>query len=155
MLLEASCDRRYLHAVISSDYKLMYRGITKEDSKYPATIQSEPSDLLLESTYGSIEAVNYFKFLENDIMADKPIRPSNGHLATTNVDAAKRWGGYAASIWPLSSDYDDSGKVHFAWLEGGGDFWPAVGSSSGTAPPYVIVDGIDCGRLSLEDGILS
>jgi hypothetical protein len=142
MVIEASCDRRFLHAVVSSDYNLMYRGISKEDSRFP-TIMSEPSDLLLPSTYDSTEAADYFKDLDGQ-MADKPIQPSNGHLATTSVEAAKQWGGYAASIWPL----DDN--VHFSWMEKGGNFWPTATKASLSS---IIVDGVDCGRLSLEDAL--
>jgi len=139
--LAASCDRRFLHAVIASDYRLMYRGIPPKDARRPA-ILSEPSDLLSPLTYGSAEAAAYFRGLEATAMADAPIRPSNGHLATTNPEAAAAWG-RAASVWPLGDD------VHFAWLAGGGDFWPPQATKAQT----VVVDGVDCGRDSLEDAL--
>merc|ERR1719491_2332448 len=123
----------------------MYRGITKEDSKRPSIIDAEPSDLLSPSTYGSKEAADYFLSLEDGAMARKPIRPSNGHLATTSIKDAKKWGGYAASIWPLD------GNVHYAWQERGGNFWPATAASpSGSAPDVVIIDGVECGKDSLD-----
>ena len=155
MVIEASCDRRFLHAVVSSDYNLLYRGISESTSKSPATIVSEPSDLLLESTYNSKKALEYFQNLEDTIMADKPIKPSNGHLATTSINSAEQWGGYAASIWPLNDNDDgsNSNNVHFAWLEEEGGFWPPNKSSSTVKRSSVIIDGIDCGRLSLEDAL--
>jgi hypothetical protein len=148
MVIEASCDRRFLHAVVSSDYNLMYRGISKEDSRFPTIVSNEPSDLLLASTYDSREAADYFKDLDDRMkLAERPIRPSNGHLATTSVEAARRWGGYAASVWPLDDD------VHFAWLERGGDFWPVATTDDEASERVVVVDGVDCGRLSLDDAL--
>jgi len=90
-------------------------------------------------------------------MSEKPIKPSNGHLATTNSEAAKIWGGDCASVWPLGeADGDD---VHFAWLEDGGEFWPSLPQGTATnvnnfaASKKVIVDGVDCGRMSLDDAL--
>eukprot|EP00957_Ditylum_brightwellii_P209039 15359982-Ditylum_brightwellii.AAC.1 len=143
--IASSCDRRYLHGVVASDYRLMYRGITPKESALPS-IRSEPSDLLLPSTYGSAEASNFFTSLDKQ-MQSQPIKPSNGHLAVTNIDAAKEWGGYAASIWPLGEN------VHFAWLEEGGEFWSDKTRDRDVNNMKVIVDGVDCGRFSLEDAL--
>jgi len=149
-LIESSCDRRYLHAVVASDYKSMYRGIPSSDN-YPSLHLNEASDLLLPSTYDSKDALKFFTLLEEK-MNDRPIKPSNGHLATTSIEDAKYWGGEYASVWPLDDD------VHYAWLEDGGEFWPTSNQISTTVNDYtnaqkIIVDGIDCGRMSLDDAL--
>jgi len=147
-LIESSCDRRFLHGVVASDYRLMYRGMTAEEARAPS-IRSEPSDLLLPSTYDSLDAANFFASLDKR-MENQPIQPSNGHLATTDPEAAKSWGGEAVSIWPLGEN------VHFAWLEEGEEFWSKQQQRSLDVKSLkVIVDGIDCGRMSLEDALES
>lgn len=157
-LIESSCDRRYLHAVVASDYKLMYRGVPTEESNFASVHINEASDLLLPSTYNSKEALKFFNILE-ERMHDKPIKPSNGHLSTTSTEAAKVWGENYASVWPLAeSDKDD---VHFAWLEDAGEFWPTISSNEIVMSNIndfanskkIIFDGIDCGRMSLDDAL--
>jgi len=92
-------------------------------------------------------------------MEKGPIRPSNGHLTVTSIEKAKIWGGDAVSIWPLGGGKND---VHFAWLEEGGEFWPCSSTSSRSTVSSekdlpinrkVVVDGIDCGRMGLEDAL--
>jgi len=147
-LIESSCDRRFFHGVVASDYRLMYRGMALEEARAPS-IRSEPCDLLLPSTYDSLDAANFFASLDKR-MENQPVQPSNGHLATTNPEAAKVWGGEAVSIWPLGEN------VHFAWLEEGEEFWSTQQQSSLDVKSLkVIVDGIDCGRMSLEDALES
>jgi len=151
-LIESSCDRRYLHAIVASDYKLMYRGIPSTNKNYPSLHVNEASDLLLPSTYDSKDALQFFTMLQEK-MSEKVIKPSNGHLATTSIEDAKLWGGDYASVWPL-----DDGDVHYAWLEDGGEFWPTSNEITSNVNDYtnsrkVIVDGIDCGRMSLDDAL--
>merc|ERR1719491_1904824 len=43
---------------------------------------------------------------------------------------------------------DHSSGIHYAWPEQGGNF-----RSSTTSRTDIIVDGIDCGRMSLEDAL--
>jgi len=126
-LIESDCDRRFLHGIVASGYNLMYRGIPTNNSRFPMIIESEASDTLLSSGYIS---------LEKD-MADRPIKPSNAQLAFTSPGLVVD--GEAASIWPLGND------VHFAWSEDGGSLQNSAGK--------VIVDGVDCGRMSLEDAL--
>lgn len=128
-VIEANCDRRYLHGVVASDYKCMYRGIPTGSSSLPRVVSSTSnSDLILSSSdYASLE----------EYMADKRIKPSNGQLAFTSPGLVKD--GEAASIWPLGDD------VHFAWSEDGDLLQNSAGK--------VIVDGVDCGRMALEDAL--
>jgi hypothetical protein len=123
--IESECDRRFLHGVVASGYNLMYRAISTRDSRYPMLIQSEASDSVLSS--------HDFASLERD-MANQTIKPSNALLAVTSPGLVDT--GVAASVWPLGDN------VHFAWTEDGA-------LSAGK----IIVDGVDCGRMSLEDAL--
>ena len=74
--------------------------------------------MLDPDTYNSIEAVAYFRGLENEMVAhEMPLKPSNSHLATTCPKAVAQWG-RAASIWPLGEK-----GVAFAWMTDRGLFW--------------------------------
>lgn len=155
-LIDRSCNRRFLHAVVASDYNFLYRGLPSGgiDAQSP-TIRVEPCDLLDPETYGSEEAASYFRKLDESMKSNgSPILPSNGHLGVTCPKAAAEWGGIAASVWPLGGDDDDDGGVHFAWFESGGEFWPRQTKSGGAAADGIIVDGVDCGRLSLDDALV-
>ena len=165
-VIATSCDRRFLEAIVSSDYRLMYRGVDEEKEGGPIiAIRCEASDLLDPSTYDSIEAAKYFLTLEEGLKNRKsPVRPSNGHLAVTSIEDARSWGGSAVSVWPLvtprgvnptaspsQSSRSNVDAVHFAWLEKGGVFWPNESINNKTES--VLVDGIDCGRQALDDAL--
>lgn len=127
-LIESECDKRFLHGVVASGYKFMYRCIPTDDSSFPIITQSKASDVILSS--------GDFASLERN-MADRVIKPSTAHLAYTSPDQIVD--GVAASVWPLGGD------VHFAWSEDGDLLQNSAGK--------VIVDGVDCGRMSLEDAL--
>lgn len=153
-LIEKSCNRRFLHAVVASDYNFLYRGLPTGgvDARSP-TVRVEPCDLLDPATYGSEEAAAFFRELDGRMKSNgSPVLPSNGHLGVTCPEAAAEWGGVAASVWPLGGEDD----VHFAWFESGGEFWPRPSSAAAgsTTAESVIIDGIDCGRLSLDDALV-
>ena len=175
--IDENCDRRFLAAVVASDYHFLYRGI--DDDQAAATVRSETPDLLLPETYSSSsttttttpqQAAQYFQALEKHVFRqDDPIQPSLGHLATTSVADAAVWGVTAASIWPTGSS---SSKVmhrvpsgdqttavaattttttpHYAWLQQGGTFDPSLPLPDRS---QLIVDGKDCGRDNLEDAL--
>lgn len=143
MWINDNCDRRFMHAVITSDYKFLYRGFFLANDPAPMMILKENPDLLDPDTYGNNE-LKYFQQLE-ELMKDDPVKPSNGHLATTSPGEAAHWG-VAASIWPTQN-------AHFAWFENGGLFYPrSIGASIDRSE--VIVDGRDCGSESLEDALI-
>lgn len=162
-MIADSCDRRFLREVVAADYRLLYRGTTITDgaSASAVVVKDEPSDLLSPSTYahdGSTgdAAAAFFAALD-ERMRDVPVRPSNGHLGTTNAAAARRWGGAACSVWPLTSSSSSSSKdradsAYFAWPRTGGDFW-TDGAENNAATFEVIVDGVDCRAESLEDAL--
>jgi hypothetical protein len=143
--IDQNCDRRFLNAVVASDYRFMYRGVNNDEQKKNfALVLKEESDLLIPGTYTDNKAVNYFENLEQ-ILKDDVVKPSNGHLATTSVREASNWG-TPASIWPLSDN------AHYAWIQQGGVFYPP--SSTLTLDRnQLIIDGKDCGRDSLEDAL--
>jgi len=138
--IDENCDRRFLHAVVASDYRFLYRGVDTTD----ISIRNEEPDLLLPETYSSPEALQFFRELET-VLKDDMVRPSNGHLATTSTQDAAAWG-TAASIWPM-------GPAHYAWFQSGGLFYPRVSVSSSLDRKSIIVDGRDCGKDNLEDAL--
>ena len=141
-----SCNKRFLYSVVASDYNFLYHGLDPQEATEPSIMVSKPCDLLNPETYDSEEAAAYFAQLDQR-MARKlksPVRPSNGHLATTCPKTAGKWG-VAASIWPIGED-----EVHFAWYADGGLFYPRPEGAS----QDIIVDGRDCGKMSLEDALV-
>ena len=139
--IDDNCDRRFLHAVVASDYRFLYRGSTD-------AIQTEgsKSDLLSKDTYNSPQALELFERVQT-ILEKEVVNPSNGHLATSSSQVAGEWG-VPGSIWPVKG-------AHYAWFHDGGMFYPRpssydVGSMS---RDDLIVDGKDCGRDSLEDAL--
>ena len=155
-LIEERCDRKFLHAVVSSDYRFLYRGMSPNWKQLPTVVEGEGSDLLQPETYGDPEAVTFFRKLD-EAMDSRPVRPGmNGHLATTSVGDAAVWGS-PVSIWPLAGVEGDK-YAHFAWYEDGGTFWPRPKAWSTTVTSVddgIIVDGINCGSVNLEDALRS
>eukprot|EP00527_Entomoneis_sp_CCMP2396_P002290 CAMPEP_0198149962 /NCGR_PEP_ID=MMETSP1443-20131203/48794_1 /TAXON_ID=186043 /ORGANISM="Entomoneis sp., Strain CCMP2396" /LENGTH=278 /DNA_ID=CAMNT_0043815137 /DNA_START=172 /DNA_END=1004 /DNA_ORIENTATION=- len=164
-IIESSCDRRFLHAVVASDYKFMYRGITsnKRRSLPLIAIRDETDSLLMATSSGDAAAVDrsaVFEFVQEQLL-NRPLQPSNSRLAIADSALAAQGSsrGYQQpddavdvdvySVWPLGDN------VHFAWMEEG----TAFRSLSSTAAAQqqninnIIVDGIDCGRMSLEDAL--
>lgn len=146
--IDTFCDRRFLHAVISSDYKFIYRGISNNGRGYKASIhlESPTPDLLSLNTYNDPQALNFFEDLEKILDAES-VKPSVGHLATSSSRDAAQWG-EAASIWPIKG-------AHYAWFQDCGLFYPRSSSSSSFSRDDLIIDGKDCGKESLEDALLS
>jgi len=97
-LIEDMCDRKFLHAVVASDYRFLYRGMPLSSQTLPTVVEREGSDLLVPGTYGedSLEAVTFFRKLDGAMTA-KPVRPGNGHLSTTSTRDAAAWGSPALS----------------------------------------------------------
>ena len=98
----------------------LYRG---EDlgSSLAARLVPQP-DLLLPETYGSQDAFQYFRGLDQTLQSlggQAAARPSNGHIGVARQEAAATWG-QPVSIWPLGQ-----GTLRYAWpASGGKDFWP-------------------------------
>jgi len=158
--IDDNCDRRFLHAIVASDYSFLYYGVDGDGggdvnananvnvngkSTTRTRIRSEKfnADLLDLDTYGTKEAVEYFQSVES-ILGKEVVKPSNGHLMTTSAKDASKWG-TAASIWPIKG-------AHYAWFQDGGIFYPRDNASNIVREDFII-DGKDCGRESLEDAL--
>mmetsp|Transcript_12230 Transcript_12230/g.17933 ORF Transcript_12230/g.17933 Transcript_12230/m.17933 type:complete len:272 (+) Transcript_12230:84-899(+) len=137
-IIDKSCDRRYLHAVVASNYRFFHGGNQQEEQKI--TIRRKDTPLLADSDHYSEAALKYFQQLEQVLQQDV-IKPSNGQLAITTLEGG-------ASIWPLRSNKEE---VHYAWFQNGGIFFPRRSRSLDRR--QLIVDGKDCGRDSLEDAL--
>jgi hypothetical protein len=153
LLIESSCDRRFLHAVVASDYQLMYRGLPSSTKKQGITTRNEP-ETALESSSSSSETADASAVLASieTILQDRPLQPSNSKLAVSNPETAKQWGSQVVSVWPLGEN------VHFAWPEEGTAFSQVQvldDKDDTTTTRKIIVDGVDCGRMSLEDALES
>eukprot|EP00545_Synedropsis_sp_CCMP1620_P000910 CAMPEP_0119011924 /NCGR_PEP_ID=MMETSP1176-20130426/5971_1 /TAXON_ID=265551 /ORGANISM="Synedropsis recta cf, Strain CCMP1620" /LENGTH=305 /DNA_ID=CAMNT_0006964805 /DNA_START=34 /DNA_END=951 /DNA_ORIENTATION=- len=138
--IEKSVDPRFRHAVVATDYQ---SGFYQQGNKLGLTSQ------FLETPSSN----DVFAELERNQLKDRPVlQPSQSQLLVSNIDVArKKWGEKnIVSVWPLggeverSGDSSSSAAVHYAWPEKGGVF---LTDSS------IIVDGIDCGRMSLEDAL--
>jgi len=142
--IDDNCDRRFLHAIIASDYSFLYYGVDgTKDRKSSIRSEKFNADLLSLDTYGTKEAVDYFQSVES-ILEKEIVKPSNGHLMTTSPKDAAKWG-TAASIWPING-------AHYAWFQDGGLFYPRDNAKN-IVRGDLIVDGKDCGRESLEDAL--
>mmetsp|Transcript_36948 Transcript_36948/g.75318 ORF Transcript_36948/g.75318 Transcript_36948/m.75318 type:complete len:262 (-) Transcript_36948:1474-2259(-) len=128
-------NENFLRSVMESDCNFLYRGLSPDANKQLVienssglVITDEPFDLLDVETYGSNAAATYFQSLEVQMNANRlTIRPSNSHMGSTCPLEAAKWG-TAVSIWPLGEH-----GVQFAWMEGGGLFWPVPASSESRA----------------------
>lgn len=135
-IIESMGDKRFLHAIVASDYQFLY-----EQSKTP------PSDIDVEQIFS------------------KKVAPSSNNrsgsvvLATTGTLAKKN----ANSLWPLEGNGTRSNVIHYAWPEQGGVLksnksnddgsMTMTSTSTSTSTQTMIVDGIDCGKMSLEDAL--
>mmetsp|Transcript_2631 Transcript_2631/g.5700 ORF Transcript_2631/g.5700 Transcript_2631/m.5700 type:complete len:300 (-) Transcript_2631:1640-2539(-) len=128
-IIESMGDKRFLHAIVASDYKFVYEQRSKT--------------------------------LPPDIDADKifskkaPSSASNGSrsvvLGATGSLASKK----APSLWPLEnalcSTVASCSGIHYAWPELGGVLQSNTNTDSDAQT--MIVDGIDCGKMALEDAL--
>merc|ERR1712194_294846 len=80
-------------------------------------------------------------------------KPRSVLLATTGNLGVKN----TASLWPLENAITKDSDVHYAWPESGGMLQSNQQDSDDTmsagAAQKMIVDGIDCGKMSLEDAL--
>lgn len=132
-MIESMGDKRFLHAVIASDYQFLY-----EESKTTKTPAASEIDV------GGI----FSQKVPTDSISGKRsvVLTAAGNLASSK----------AFSLWPLEtamcSSADTKGcdnGIHYAWPELGGSIRPTTDE----ATQNMIVDGIDCGKMSLEDAL--
>jgi len=156
-IIESIGDKRFLHAVVASDYQFLYEQSSDIDS-----------DMDVEAIFSRTEASS------SAAAASSSSPPWIRSIvpAVTGSLAPPR----APSLWPLekpscvaaaASSSDSCGRnngIHYAWPSKGGMFPTATSTSTATAMANsntntktdtnaVIVDGIDCGKMSLEDAL--
>ncbi|KAL3910948.1 MAG: hypothetical protein SGILL_007481, partial [Bacillariaceae sp.] len=90
-LIESSCDKRFLHAVVASDYQFLY------ENKQPQELPVDPTNLFAKANSVVDETSNQMFT-----------------MATTGDLASKR----ASSSWPL--DTTSLNRIHYAWPQEGG-----------------------------------
>ncbi len=115
-IIESRADKRFLHAVVASDYKFLY-----EQSK---TVPMDAASIFSKKV-------------------------STARAVQLELAATASWKTKTAfSLWPLGESILGESDVHYAWPEQGGRLEPTA-----AATQTMIVDGIDCGRMSLEDAL--
>ena len=116
-IIESRGDKRFLHAVVASDYQFLY-----EQSK---VVPSE------------IDATAIFSKKVSTAQAVQVELAATGSLRSPT----------APSLWPLGDSILGESDVHYAWPEQGGKLQPTSRTQA------MIVDGIDCGKMALEDAL--
>ena len=136
-LIDAQCDRRFIHAVIASDYRLLYRGgnVQKRPSVYSIDIDSDKIVAPVASDFK--KALEQQQNSNADIVSTWSSN-SPFHMAVTNPNMIDS---KVVSVWPLGEN------VHFAWTA------PQQQQEILNPDSSLIVDGVDCGVMSLEDAL--
>lgn len=134
-LIDAQGDRRFIHAVIASDYRLLYRGgnLQKRPSVYSIEFDSDRMATPLASDFK-----NALEQQQQSDMASTWSSNSPFHMAVTNPNMIDS---KVVSVWPLGEN------VHFAWTS------PQQQPDVLNSNSKLIVDGVDCGVMSLEDAL--
>jgi hypothetical protein len=143
-LIDSQCDRRFLHALVATDYQqLLYRGVPSvQDSQQPAVVRVNSVSQMAPVTTDFRQALmSPSASMVEDFAGSTPF-----HLTTVNRKAV---GSNAMALWPLGEN------VHFAWPEQEDDrLWSQRGGSLVLNPSMsIVVDGVDCGVMSLEDAL--
>ena len=145
--------------MVASDYRLLYRGVPAA-----ATGNSEKPFLViianLADTYADPSNANrapvasdFLALLDSTLSAgstsaDDGLSTSTStahfHLALTNPKEIATQQ-VAMSIWPMGPN------VHFAWTENPDE--SLLSTTTRVTSNKLIVDGIDCGKMSLEDAL--
>jgi len=129
-IIESIGDKRFLHAMVASDYKFFYEGS-----------KTVPSDVDVEDIFS--KKVPSIRNESRSVI-----------LATTGNLSSKK----SSSLWPLGNSVGTgNGDIHYAWPEQGGALQSNKkddeNSTSISNAQSMIVDGIDCGKMSLEDAL--
>ncbi|CAB9522164.1 expressed unknown protein [Seminavis robusta] len=140
--IEAQCDRRFLHALVATEYQqLLYRDVHSNDSitnnrRYASVVKvATPSDKTpIHDDF--IAALSTTLLAENSV--DSPF-----YLTTTGGSNKRNM----VSCWPLGSN------VHYAWPELEQDSLWSNNNKMTASSQSIIVDGVDCGVMSLEDAL--
>lgn len=140
-LIDAQCDRRFLHALVATDYEqLLYRGVAPKQAKYLSAVNTMDSG----TSQAKPVATDFMESLESASLVEDFSGSTPFHLTTTGAKATAQ----KMSLWPLGAN------VHFCWTENEQDrLWSESKGSLVTSPQQIIVDGVNCGVMSLEDAL--
>ncbi|CAJ1954668.1 unnamed protein product [Cylindrotheca closterium] len=139
-IIENQCDRRFLHAVVASDYRLLYQQMAAPlDNQLQVSVLRTDQDVsVLKSSIlssGDLDVIDAK-------LKDRPMKvDASCQLAFANPKDVATDEDHIVSIWPLGE------QVHFTWME------DKTSLASIGVDDKIIVDGIDCGRMSLEDAL--
>lgn len=140
-LIDDQCDRRFLHALVATDYEqLLYRGVVPRQAKSLSVVNT------LESATSQSKpvATDFLESLQSASLVEDFSGNTPFHLTTTGSQASAS----KMSLWPLGTN------VHYCWTENERDgLWSSQGTSLVTSPQQIIVDGVNCGVMSLEDAL--
>ena len=168
-LIDAQCDRRFLHAVVSSDYRLLYRGVpvSSPASQVPSVYQVDDE----RRRHTAPVAAEFRTALEwqqehhqtshsssrSSTLLSTWSSSSPFHVAATDPQSISSTNPNQSvvSVWPLGDN------VHFAWSKDPQAARLVSSSSHGQQAMIankettnsLIVDGVDCGVMSLEDAL--
>jgi hypothetical protein len=133
-LIKISCDKRFLHAVVASDYCFLY-----------------PADA--SSDFLAVDPEEVFSVVNNSNNSRSSKIDTFYKMAATGDLASKR----APSLWPLEpvTKWNEqrstkNSRIHFAWPQEGGLLTSELAEQQ---QQLLVVDGIDCGKMSLEDAL--
>jgi hypothetical protein len=157
-VIDSQCDRRFLHAVVASGYQCLYRSVLRQQGNMPLVVLSAAAASDNEKVPRASD------FLESLVQTQtakdqtgSPLLPSTGpfHLTVTNPKSSiltkpqQQEDQIPMSVWPLGDN------VHFAWTEQERELlWSRSNNAFlVNASSKLIVDGIDCGVMSLEDAL--
>lgn len=121
-MIESIGDKRFLHAVVASDYRFLYKA-------------EQPLDL----SDATVESIFSNKVPSDENGSRSVMMAASGSLANKK----------AVSLWPLETPVCTSAScnsIHYAWPE-------EEGSIPKSNTKKLIVDGIDCGKMALEDAL--
>lgn len=122
------CPIEFRKSVRDSGGHFLYRG---EEGIVKPTILSPEPDLLIFETYNDWNALQYFMCLENQLVENiHLVRPSIGHIGTSNIHEAEPWG-VPVSVWPIGS------SISYIWPEKRSSLYP------GRCPDHDIVFSAD------------
>eukprot|EP00980_Cylindrotheca_fusiformis_P031105 scaffold25830_cov162-Cylindrotheca_fusiformis.AAC.6 len=136
--IESDCDRRFLHAVVASGYHFLYSATASRTNQISMQTYTENSESIL-TTYTNSRDYGISGILK-ERLKDRPIQPQSSQIGFANPDDVKNRQ-TLVSVWPMGQN------VHFAWMEQGTSF------STVRKGDNLIVDGVDCGRMALEDAL--
>lgn len=145
-LIESSCDKRFLHAVVASDYQLLYQEGTQMGIRQQQPQSSSSSSRFRQeerTVVQDLQEKNPSLFLRTDPQQQLSLQSCQLALSHKAQQRLIHDETNVVSIWPLMSSTDVD--VRYAWPEEGGAFR--------SDSKNIVVDGVDCGRVSLEDAL--